>query len=323
MFVRRAFVSALGLVAAVLVSGACSRSEVVFRDGKQIGATATTKSGSGGSPLSFQVRATGDGGGATIRPPLELWAPFRLEATLGAYEGKGQDWGPDGSLGISVIDATFLTTAYGAVSVRRSANGLSVQAESGGGSTFPAVTFDTLTVEVALAHDGSQLVFEARRRGDATFVEIGRANQTFAGPYVPSLDASDLRRGARAGIDDLVLVDVADPPDLSTAEGRAGAALTRAVQALLDAQKAADSATPDAAAARTALETGSARLGDALTELASLGSSTKKARGALAGTKRAADSAAKKLARGVAPRKTTPLFRKMATTLASALARLR
>ncbi len=236
------------------------------------------KAGSAEQPRNGHaaIKARRDGAGGNMRLPTRVRAPFRVRVRLGDFSLKQKPWG-DGYVGVTVQDALGFGTAAHSVEVRESGDDLLVDATSQPGNVaLPQVRLvNTRFAEVEIDHVGTDVVFRVRRPGDELFTPMGVAATAYTGPFSVSMDAGDLARGAEVGLDDVLVLEAADPPDLSTAELRAANHVERALHQLLSALAAIDALEPDEIATRGALANAEDRFAQAAQELETSGASPK------------------------------------------------
>jgi hypothetical protein len=212
--------------------------------------------------------ATADGAGANYWLQCNLWAPCRVEARLGFFSPARAEAGA-GTIGIALAD-WLGESGYHAVKVRRSGDGIEVLAGSQPDDLAGSVLLDGLVADVAIEHNGTDVVFLAGAAGGKGLEEILRRPATGPGPFRPSLDVLELPKGSEAGADGLRIVFNGLPPRPLTAAEDAARSLFSALARVLDAVYAADGAAPDLATARAALQQASAGFTDAAAKSAAV-----------------------------------------------------
>lgn len=267
---RAAMIAVLGF--GVVRGCDCSDFGIAFRPTASYPATQVAKSRTVKNHC-VAVRATKDGAGFTVRPSREVYGPFRCELILGDLTGKDTDWG-EGYAAVALLDADILGSNYHEVRVRKTAEGgVRVSATSGPGNVVQPdlVLDDARAAQIAVEHTGTEVIFSARRPGDAEYTEIGRYETTFLGPFIPSFDGNDLKKNSIVCLDDLIVDHTADPPDLSSPGRRARNQAERAIDDLLRAGMALDAGVDDVETARAAIESALDRLDAADLELTGVG----------------------------------------------------
>lgn len=188
--------------------------------------------------------------GTTVRlRGRRFYAPWRIEGVVGAGSEKQPDFSP-GFVGMSMLAADFVSPGYYAVEVRSTGTGLEVSARDGtalGTLSFP----DVSEVQVAIEHNGTDVIFEARASALEEFREVGRVGAVTQGPLVASLDANDLPRKAQVAWDDLRVPLASPPPPGENSDLIHTTHL--ALDRMLDAFALSDDGGPDIPAARDQL----------------------------------------------------------------------
>lgn len=196
--------------------------------------------------------AKDDGASAGRWLERHLWAPCRLEGRLGFFSPARAEGGP-GSIGL-VLHHWLGEGGYHAVRVRRAGDGIEVSAESDPGGLTGSALLEGLRADVALEHDGTDIVILARAVGAKAYTEVLRRPATGLGPFTPFLEVLDLAAGAEVGADTVrVPANGLPPRPLTPTEGTARTVFG-ALDEVMEAVYAADGAAPDLAAARNALQ---------------------------------------------------------------------
>ncbi len=188
--------------------------------------------------------------GFTVRSQRTLWPPFELDGSLGLYDPKHADLGPDG-FGVSVINSDILSAGFAGLTVTRSGDGIQVAGNVGAGATTPLVLPTALEADFKIVHDGTNLIVSARAAAGGAFTELGRAPNPVAA-YKVSLDGGTLPYKTVVGYDNLRLVDVGRRPGLTPIETLQEDVYV-AADALAAALVAIDGPSPDVATAAAQL----------------------------------------------------------------------
>jgi len=208
--------------------------------------------------------------GFTVRSERELWPPFRVEGTLALLDPKHDALGPFG-FGLSVISPQ--TFAGAGATLLRSGDGVQVTADVGGSASTTLTLSTALAADVAIVHDGTNLVVSARGPGDVAYQELGRVAAPLVA-YQVSLDGSALPYRTLVAYDDLRVVNTSRRPGLTPIDSLKEDVYV-AADALADALELIDGPTPDAADAATRLATARDDLAAVVAEEAAAGVSTK------------------------------------------------
>jgi hypothetical protein len=150
----------------------------------------------------------------TIPVPRDLRPPFRVQLTAGSFDPALADGLEDGVFGIGVevegvdprefheLRATFVE---GGLEVRAATH----EGEPGAVVSLPGAGIADLAVE----HDGTDLVLSARPRSEGPFQEVARiafpATERTMRPYI---HVSGIRNGAVVGFDDPVVENGSSDP---------------------------------------------------------------------------------------------------------------
>jgi len=158
--------------------------------------------------LAFRTDPKADGpGSGRITVPRELRAPFRIELTAGVLDGDRDDDLTGGTFGFGVEVPGADPRDFLALRARFVEGGIDLTVVTPSGSSGSPVPLPGAErLELAVEHDGTELILSVRPRGAASFAVIGRAAPPDEGPLYPFVHLDGIPLGTEVGFDDPKLV---------------------------------------------------------------------------------------------------------------------
>jgi hypothetical protein len=202
--------------------------------------------------LAMRAKKSAVGGFACVQVGRELWAPFRWEVTAGVYDSEHDNVSP-GSFGteLDVRGSDPLQFfAFRVKPVTQPRAGLHVQVESHLSPNHGDLDLAGATgVDLAIEHDGTNLVFTVRETGTSPWLLLGAIPLDQRAALLPSLEVSNLGHGAEVGFECARVVANGPSPLTLLPEQQAARDLwDHAVDDALEALYAMDGNAPDLAA---------------------------------------------------------------------------
>ncbi len=195
--------------------------------------------------------------------PLDLIAPFRVECTVGLCDEAFYP-APSAVFGFSVVERTGAEREFSADCSR--VGGITATASFG--TPAPHAFAGAERVDLALEHDGTDLVAYARANGAAAWTEVSRAAVTATGPFLPKFGVLNFEPGQMVSYYSLrVRANAPYAPGQATPQHAAVRAMAEALGALADGADELASETSDVAAATLRFEAAQRLVADAVAAL--------------------------------------------------------
>jgi hypothetical protein len=205
-----------------------------------------------------------------INVPRDLWPPFRYEVTAGLFD-PSRAWTGGGFFctEVSRIDSNPLD--FYDICGQPVASGINVFTADMNGSRKTRLFTGATRVDLAVEHDGTDLVLYARATGEPDWIEIDRFNRP-AGPdpYLGGIGAAQIAFGQEAGFDEFRVVENGSPPSTPSAPDGARESVFQALDPLVEALHALNDTAPDSVQASMDLERAESALADARTDVDAL-----------------------------------------------------
>jgi hypothetical protein len=220
--------------------------------------------------------------------PVELVPPFRVEAVVGLCDPAFYP-DPSATFGMSVTEQGG---AGRNLAIACSRDG-GIRVVSGLGSDADVLFADSTRIDLALAHDGTDLVAEARdHETSGAWTEVGRVALTdLAGPMLAKVEGRNFLPGQMIGFYAFRVRANAPLGAGATPAHQAVRAMADAADALFDANDALEADVPDLDGAADAIELATLRLTEAGGMIVTKGKVDRATRKARKAAKRAAKAA--------------------------------
>lgn len=214
---------------------------------------------------------------AFSRPPRDLWSPFLYQMKFGVFN-PANTAGLDGAIfGLELDRRGSDPLEFYGIFAQFTQGGLNVFVSSHDGNHGAKFYPETLIVEVAAQHDGTDLVFSARPSGSqAEFDEIARLPlPDVGGPLNAGFGAFSITGEAEVGFDCFRVVFNGESPTPLSPAHVATDSIFDVLHCVAEAGYALDE-DPDEAAARDALNATLGALAVAQTDIAAIDAPGKK-----------------------------------------------
>jgi len=233
---------------------------------------------------------------ADLPVPYELIAPFRIECVVGLCDPAFYP-APTAVFGFSVVERGGAQREFSADCSR--VGGMT--ATAGFGTPAPQAFAGAQRVDLALEHDGTDLVASARDHNlGGAWIEVARTPLAASGPFLPKLGALNFDPGQMVTYSSFrVRANAPYGPGQATPQMEAVRNFAEALNDLADGADALVGAAPDAAAASLKIQAANQRVQEAVTAIEAAAALGKKPTAAMRKLKKAR-AAARKAAAGVA-----------------------
>jgi hypothetical protein len=245
-----------------------------------------------------KAKDTDSGGFALALAPVELWAPFTVELTVGIFDIDARE-ATLGSTACLELDAAENPGEPVALMCADFLQGLT-QTRSNVDDGLVEEHFAIFEVELQIEADTETLFFRSRERGAEVWAEVASVPFAQTSGLLPGISVTDLLKKGRIGFDDFRLERTGVSPGPATDTDAFVGHVESALLAWYDACVDLDGADVDFAGAQTELDAVLVSLGDAAVQLQGLPETkqTRKAAKRLTQAEKKTRSALSKIAKG-------------------------